>query len=172
MDFGNELWRALKANQATIADLLSTNKEALETYLKVFADKEFMLHQAEGLAPHPVWNVYEDEESKFLKTVREVCVWKVPKDSNIITSHALYKIKANDDGSLKLKTRIAPHRNKHGDKAFLKTDSAQCPPTEIRILLSISPMIIWPLAKIDFTSAFLQTGDANRGCVCCTSSRM
>ncbi len=44
LDIGNELWRALKANPATIADLFSTNKEALETYFKLFAHKEFMLH--------------------------------------------------------------------------------------------------------------------------------
>ncbi len=67
LDMRNELWRALKENHATIADLFSTNKEALEIYFKVFVHKEFMLHQAEGLSPHPVWNAYEDEESKFLK---------------------------------------------------------------------------------------------------------
>ncbi len=61
LEIENELWRALKANQATIADFFSTNKEALETYFKVFAHKEFMLHQAKGLPPHPVWNAYEDE---------------------------------------------------------------------------------------------------------------
>ena len=91
-----------------------------------------------------------------------MCVSKVPKDSNIITSHVLYKVRANDNGSLKLKARIAPHGNKDRDKAFLKTDSAQCPPTGIGILLSISTMMKWSLAKIDFTSAFLQTGDAKR----------
>ncbi len=58
----NELWRALKANQATIADLFTTDKEALEIYFIVFANKEFMLHQAERLPPHSVWNAYEDEE--------------------------------------------------------------------------------------------------------------
>ncbi len=97
LDMGNEFWRALKANQETIADRFSINMEALETYFKVFAHKKFMLHQAEGPLPHPVWNAYEDEESKFLKTVREVCVSKVPKDSNTNTGRVLYKVKANDD---------------------------------------------------------------------------
>ncbi len=91
-----------------------------------------------------------------------MCVSNVSKNFNIITSHVVYKVKANDDGSLKLKARIAPRGHKDRGKAFRKGDSAKCPPTGIRILLSISAMMKWPLAKIDFTSAFLQTGDAKR----------
>ena len=29
----------------------------------------FMLHHAEGLPPHPLWNAYKGEEQKFMKTV-------------------------------------------------------------------------------------------------------
>ena len=61
-----------------------------------------------------------------------------------------------------MKARIAPHRNKYKHKVMLKTNSSQCPTTGIRILLSISTMIKWALAKIDFTSALLQTGNATR----------
>ena len=121
-----------------------------------------MLHQAEGLPPHPVWNAYRDEVLKFLKTVREVPIHEVPKNSSTITSHVIYKVKENDDGSFKMKARIAPHGNKDKEKLMLKTDSSQCPPTGMGILLSIAAMMQWPLAKIDFTSAFLQTGEAKR----------
>ncbi len=54
LDMGNELWRALKANQSTIVDLFSTNEEALEIHFKVFAHEEFTLHQAERLPSHSV----------------------------------------------------------------------------------------------------------------------
>ena len=97
-----------------------------------------------------------------MKTVREVQIEKVPKNSNIITSHVIYRVKENNDGSLKMRARIAPHGNKDKDRDTLKTDSSQRPPTRIRILLSISSMKKWPLAKIDFTSAFFQTGSAKR----------
>ena len=80
-----------------------------------------MLHKAKGLPPHPVWDAYLDEETKFLKNVRKVPVIKVPKNSNIIFSHTIYKFKANDDASLKLKARIAPHRNTDRDKFLHKT---------------------------------------------------
>ena len=70
-----------------------------------------MLYQAEGLPPHPVWNTYHDEETKFLGMARRIPIGKVPKNAYIITSHVMYKVKENDAGSLKMKTRIAPHRN-------------------------------------------------------------
>ena len=50
-----------------------------------------------------------------MKTVREVPVEKVPKNSNIITSYVNYKVKENVGGSLKIKARIAPHSNKNKD---------------------------------------------------------
>ena len=121
-----------------------------------------MLLQAEGLPPYPVWNTYHDEELKFLKTVREVPIHGAPKNSNIITSHVIYKVKENDEGSLKMKARIGLHGNKGKEKQMLKTNFSQCPPTGIRIFLSIAAMMQWPLAKIDFTRAFLQTGEAKR----------
>ena len=162
LDMDKETWRVLQSSRSNCVDLSSVHKEALEAYYKSFAHKEFMIHQAEGLPPHPVWNAYKEEESKFMKTVREVSIDKVPKDSNVITSHVIYKVKANDNGSLKMKARIAPHGNKDKDRFELKTDSAQCPPTGIRILASVSTIMKWPIAKIDFASAFLQTGDAKR----------
>ena len=121
-----------------------------------------MLNHAEGLAPHSVWNAYREEEAMFMKTVREISINKVQKGSNIIKSYVIYKFKANVDGSLKMKARIAPHVNKDKDRDMLKTASAQCPPTAMRILASIATIMKWPLASIDFVSAFLRTGDAER----------
>ena len=88
-----------------------------------------MLKYAEGSPTQSVWNAYREIEAMVTKTVREVLISKVPKSSNIITIHVIYKIKAKDDGSFKMKARIAPHGNKDKDCELLKTDSAQCPPT-------------------------------------------
>ena len=46
--------------------------------------------------------------------------------------------------------------------ALILTDSSQCPPTGIQILTSIATVMKWLISKIDFVSAFLQTGDAKR----------
>ena len=48
------------------------------------------------------------------------------------------------------------------DRFEIKTDSAKCPPTGIRIITSILSIMRWPIAKIDFVIAFLQTRDAER----------
>ena len=128
-------------NQFTIPEIASIHKEALHEYFKTFAHKEFMLNQAEGLPPHPVWNAYHDEELEFLKAVHE---FQYPKCRGIrILSQVMliYKVKENDDGSFKMKARIAPHGNKSEDKQMLKTDSSQCPPTGMRIILSIASMM-------------------------------
>ena len=100
----------------------------LQRYFKTFARKEFMIHQVEGLPLYPEWDAYQEEQQKFMKTVREVSVHKIPKDSNTITSHVIYKVRQNDDGSLKMNARVAPHGNKHKEKGNLKTDSSQCFP--------------------------------------------
>ena len=41
---------------------------------------------------------------------------KVLKGLNIITSHAIYKEKANDHRSVEMKARIAPHGNIEKDR--------------------------------------------------------
>ena len=156
----NETLRVLNTNQVSIPNLASIDKQALQIYFETFSKTEFMLHQAQGLPPHPAWNAYHDKEMKFLKTVSEFPIDKLPKNSNVITSHVIYKVKANDYGSFKMKARIAPHGYKDKDKDMLNNDSPQCPPTGKRILLSISTIMKWPLAKIDFASAFLQSGNA------------
>ena len=58
-----------------------------------------------------------------MKALREVPIDKFPENSNIITSHLIYRLKANDDGSLKMKAEIAPHGNKGKDRYDLKTGS-------------------------------------------------
>lgn len=85
-----------------------------------------------------------------------------PDLQNIITSHVLYKVKLCDDGTKIMKARIAPHGNKDSDKNIYKIDSTSCPPVVIRCLHSISTINQWPMMKIDFKSAFLQTGEALR----------
>ena len=73
----------------------------------------------------------------------------------------IYKVKENDDFSLKMTARIATHGNQYKEKDKLETVSSQCP-TGIQILLSIATMMKCSLSKINFTSAFLQTGACKR----------
>ena len=97
LNMKHETWRILNTNQVSISDITSINNEALKEYFQTFPHKEFMMHQAQGLLPHPVWNAYNDEEVKFMKTVRKVPIEKVPKNLIVITSQVIYKVKENDD---------------------------------------------------------------------------
>lgn len=142
--------------------LTSTASSVLQSYQERFGSKEFMIHQASGLPSFLTSNAYMAEQENFLKTCDEVHVNKVPANSNIISSHVLYKIKLRDDKSYMCKARIAPHGNKDRDKHLLKTDSSSCPPIGMRILLSLSIIFHSFLTKIDVKSAFLQTGRAER----------
>lgn len=71
---------------------------------------------------------------KYIKIAKRS---NLPPDANTI-SHVAYKFKLNDDLSLKLKARIAPHGNEDNDKDVMKTDCCMCFPLGIRVVLSIS----------------------------------
>ena len=79
IDTENHQSHVISISQAIISDLSEFHAQVLESYFKTFGHKEFMLHHAEGLPPHTVWKAYQEEESKFMKTVREVSIDKVPK---------------------------------------------------------------------------------------------
>eukprot|EP00178_Gracilaria_changii_P001336 TRINITY_DN1187_c0_g1_i1.p1 TRINITY_DN1187_c0_g1~~TRINITY_DN1187_c0_g1_i1.p1 ORF type:complete len:639 (-),score=88.06 TRINITY_DN1187_c0_g1_i1:5196-7112(-) len=143
-------------------DLERIEQQTVSLFYDVLGSKEFMLHESHGLPHFVTQNAYNKEQHAFMKTVRQIPVDAVPEDANVIHSHVFYKIKKCDDGSFVLKARIAPHGNEDRDKAQLKTDSASCPPVGIRLLLSVAVINRWSLAKIDFKSAFLQTGEATR----------
>lgn len=98
-----------------------------------------MLHHAKVESPHPAWNAYREEEIKFMKTVREVAINDVPQNANIITNHVIYKVKANVDGTLKMKAQIATHGNEDSDRHLLKTDYCECTTLEFEFLLQLLP---------------------------------
>lgn len=68
----------------------------------------------------------------------------------------------NDDQTLALKARIAPHGNEDSIQNQLHSDCCMCPPTGIRIVLMVAAVMAWPLRKADMKSAFLHTGAAQR----------
>ncbi len=84
------------------------------------------------------------------------------KSYNIIGCHEIFKVKALDDGSLLMRCRFAPHGNEDMEKEELRTDSASCSPLAFRLFLSVCSLRKLFISKVDFKSAFLQTGPAER----------
>lgn len=130
--------------------------------LEYFGNKQFMGYEATGFPQFALSNAYNYEEAEFTKTVECVSLTDVPENANVISSHVLYKININDDKSLKLKARIAPHGNEDCMKDDLKSACSMCSSVGLRILLLTASLQKWRLSKIDVKSASLQTGNAAR----------
>ena len=168
LDMKKEVWRfnnALPANSSILSPALqvvSNDGTVISSMREHFGNKPFQRHQAQGFDQYPLVNAYKAEDETFLKTVRPVTHDNVPKGSNVISSHTLYKVKQNDDGSLKLKARIAPHGNEDNMRDILNKDCTTCPPTGLRILESIASLFSWKIHRADVKATFLQTGEAQR----------
>ena len=81
---------------------------------------------------------------------------------NIISSHVIYKIKINDDHSLKLKARISLHGNEDTQKELCKTDCSMCSPIGITVVLTTAVVRKWVFEKANVGLAFLCTGPSGR----------
>lgn len=79
--------------------------------------------------------------------------WKnVPKNSNIIGSHVVWRRKV--DGTVK--ARICPWGHRDVEKAQMRTD-APCMSEEVfRLVMSIATEFKWIIAEMDITAAYLQ----------------
>ena len=154
---------ASTGDSSTEAPLVTdTEPIELKKLLEHFGNKSFLKHQAQGFEQYVIVNAYNAEEENFIKTVKVVSKSDVPEGANVASSHVLYKVKHKDDGSLKLKARIAPHGNEDDMRRILSKDCTTCPPTGLRIVESIASLKGWKIKKADVKAAFLQTGAATR----------
>ena len=168
LDMTQEKWKfieSLIASAGTIStesQVQSTEQKVLSSMISYFGNKSFLKQQAQGFEQCPLFNSYKEEENSFLKTVKVIPSSQLPSAANIINSHKIYRVKQNDDESLKLKARIAPHGNEDDLNDFLDKDCATCSPTRIQIVQSVVPLQDWTLYKAEFKSAPLRTGKAHR----------
>ena len=88
---------------------------------------------------------------------------KLPRGSNIITSHHFFNIKTDGEaGRLKLKCRLVPHGNQDADKDKVRKDSQTAQFPIIRLILSLCVIFRFFLATLDIKSAYLQAGPMPR----------
>ena len=99
--------------------------------------------------------------------VRAVHSSKATKYSNIISSHALYKVRANDTSELYITARLLPHGIDDSMKSVLKIDANSCSSSRVWVVCRIITIIDWPIFKVELDSAFLQSDSCTRDvCVC------
>lgn len=134
LSMANETWKfestevdenTLTASTGASSTLTVTNTEPNELgrMFEFFGNKPFMKFQAQGFEQFVLSKAYKSEEDVLLKTVEVIPREKVPKNANVIRSHSLYMIKVNDDGSMKLKARIAPYGNELHFRVVLFVES-------------------------------------------------
>lgn len=98
----------------------------------------------------------------FLTNVKCVPRSEVSKNANIIGSHTIYKLKLNEDESLKLKAHI-PHPGKEdSDKDYMHTECCIRPPLGIHVVSSTATIRKWRSVRTDPEKAFMQTGKSQR----------
>lgn len=142
--------------------IMNTELDVGRELLNHFGNKSFMRLEAQGFEQWVLDTLFSDEEKIFLKNVKLIFRSDLPSHANVMNSRVLYKVKHNDDGSLKLKARIAPNGNEDALKDILTKDCTICPPAGLRIVESVASLFGWNVYKSDVKSAFLQTGNAER----------
>lgn len=90
--------------------------------LDMIGQKPFVFHHAQGFPQYVILNADQMEELELKKIFKCVPIFDVPTDANIISSHIVYKIKVEDDDSLHLKDRIAPHGIEESLRYDMKSD--------------------------------------------------
>lgn len=75
-----------------------------------------MLDLAQVFEGFPLVLSYPREEKSITKAVKRIPRNSAPRDSNIIFSHEIYRIKAEDDLLLQLKARVTLYGNEKNDQ--------------------------------------------------------
>lgn len=60
---------------------------------------------------------------------------------NVVRSHVLYNIKKEEDGTLRLKSRICLLGNRDMIKYYIRKDSATAPFSVIRLMLAVASIM-------------------------------
>lgn len=97
---------------------------------------------------------YSEEKDVFPKNVEPVCRSDLPTDASVVDRHVLYKVKQNEDRSLKFKARTAPHGNEDDLKNILTKDCTICLSTGLRMVESITSLFDWNVYHANTISLF------------------
>lgn len=84
------------------------------------------------------------------------------KGANVISSHVVFKVKTNDDGSLELKGRVVVHGNRDSEKDSVRSDRAAADMMIVRTVISLASILGFELATADIKGAYMQSGPITR----------
>ena len=99
---------------------------------------------------------------KDQKVYEAIPISSIPRGSNIVSSHVVYRWKDRNTPRERLKARIVPHGNRDRDREHLRSDSPSMKPEVLRVLCSYAVDMGFDLRAIDIKTAFLRTGQLDR----------
>lgn len=92
----------------------------------------------------------------------EVLENDVPPHANVISFHAVYKVKNEEKDQKRMKIRLCPHKNRDKEKGNIRNDSANAYFDFICILLSLACIRRLRLGCVDIKRVYLQSGPITR----------
>ena len=114
----------------------------------------------------PAWVIQKamqkEHRNNWQDAYEEINDKDVPRNSNIISSHALFKIKESEDDSLVMKARFVLHGNRDREKNDIRKDSASADMTIFRLVLSLGVILNFTFGVADIKGAYMQSGPAKR----------
>lgn len=121
---------------------------------------------ASAIAFAPSWVVEKamrsEHDENWVGAYEEVAESELPSEANVISSHVVFKIKTNDDSSLKLKGRIVVHGNRDADRDLVRSDCAAADMMLIRLVISLTTIMGFNLGSADIKGAYMQSGPIQR----------
>ena len=115
----------IQPTPAPPSDLQSDRQQILKTILDTVGPSSVTRKKLEFA---PAWILDEAFEREHRDNWERAYIIiddkEVPRHANIITSHTIYKIREQEDGSKTLKNRIVPHGNRGREKDNIRKDSS------------------------------------------------
>ncbi len=143
--------------------LESSEQEVLKQIRKVIGDKAVSEKKLQFAPRWIIDKAIDAEKMNYKASVEPICRLKLPRDSNIVSSHHFFVVKFDgESGKLKLRCRVVPHGNRDQLKNELRSDSSTAQFPVIRTVLSMAVIHKLKLATLDISKAYLQAGDLQR----------
>ena len=145
------------------ATLETDRARVLETIYDCVGSRQVTRNKLEFAPPWILDDAFDTEyKANWSESYTPVEEKDVPRHANIITSHVVYKVKTDEDGTRTLKSRIVPHGNRDDEKDSIRKDSATAQLNIIRLLLSLVTFLGFRIGTADIKGAYLQSGPFQR----------
>lgn len=166
---------SLRSQKADIGDIATNTAEnpCIEVEASLTTDEQRVLAQMETVIGNrqvssndvqfaPPWLLSRAIEAEYRDNWSEAYIpvhkRDMPRDANIITSHWVFKIKVNEEGTRALKARLVIHGNHDDDKDIIRKDAIAANMFVTRLLISIGTLLGFSFGVADIKGAFMQSG--------------